>query len=365
MKIYYVAPFRTTFPSMAASSIHMIKMCEAYSNLGHDVCFVISDNEFSDADIKNYYGIKSDFEIKRIKSSKSKVGNVSYAIKSAFYINNRKPSVCVGRSITSLSLLCFLRNKVTIDIHGPVWEFNKLDFFLFKKVVKCRWLNKITVNSYALKKMYLDKGLIDEDRIIVAHNGSDSFENKENKEIKNIVYNDNLNVGYFGGLYKGRGVDLILDIAKDLKYFNFHFFGGSKEEINRLDTDLKNVYFHGHVPHSDVAYYRSQCDILLAPYSSIGVAVAGGSGDSSKYMNPIKIVEYMSSGKAIVTSDLPVLKEVLDDDSAVFAKPDNKNSWLSALVKLKNDKLRVKIGDNALEKFEQGLTWESRANKLL
>lgn len=366
MDLYYVAPCRTSFPSMSASSIHMIKMCEAYADLGYRVFLVLSETEVGEKEIKKYYGVKKDFNIIKIKVPKSKVGNVFYIIKSLFFLINKRSFVFVGRSVGVLSLLSLLGKKVTLDIHGPVWNFNKLDYFLFRKAVFFNRFYKVTVNSYALKKMYLEKGILNNDEILVAYNGSDFLSGFDRKDgVKNIAVDDKINVGYFGGLYKGRGIDLILDLACVLDDFHFHFFGGSESEISKFKCDLINVTFHGHVKHSDVAYYRAQCDILLAPYSSNGVAVAGGGGDSSEYMNPIKIIEYMASGKAIVVSDLPVLKEILDSDSALFAKPDDLNSWRDALIKLKNNNLRKKIGDNAQKKFLQGLTWKERAKKLI
>lgn len=82
-------------------------------------------------------------------------------------------------------------------------------------------------------------------------------------------------------------------------------------------------------------------------------------------MNPIKIVEYMSSGKAIVTSNLSVLKELLGEDGAVFCDPDDIEQWVAAIDTLKDKKVRDGYGKVVLDKFNKGLTWEARAQKLL
>lgn len=370
MKIYYVAPCRTKFPSMVASSIHMMKMCEAYSKLGHEVFLINSFNGHTEDEILSAYGIKYKFKIKQIKISKEKSGNVSYAMKSAAYVKRNHPDIVLGRSVTALSTLCLLGCKTTIDLHGPVWEFNKLDYFLFRKVLKNKNLNKITVNSQALKDMYIAKGLYRAKNIVVAHNGSDVFHGDTNgSKLKVGFSEDRLNIGYFGSLYSGRGVDLIVKLAKKNDDMDFHLFGGSDFEVNEWKSKtlnrLNNIHFHGHIPHGDVALYRSKCDVLLAPYSSSSVTVAGGGGDSSKYMNPIKIVEYMSSGKAIITSNIPVLKEVLGTEGAWFADPNKIEEWQKALFYLKSQNVRDKYGAVVIKKFKEGLTWEARAKKLL
>lgn len=370
MKIFYIAPCRTKFPSMAASSIHMMKMCEAYAKLGHDISLIASFNNATEDEILLAYGIKYKFKIVLLEVSTRKSGNITYAIKSSFYIKRKKPDIALGRSVTTLSMLCALKCKVTIDIHGPIWEFNKLDYLLFNKTLSSKYLNKITVNSQALKDMYIEKGLYRAKDIVVAHNGSDVFEGEIDSFIFEKYFSEKrLNVGYFGGLYKGRGVDLIVELAKINADIGFHVFGGSDVEVdswkNKTSSYLTNIYFHGHVAHAEVPFYRDKCDVLLAPYSSSGVAVAGGKGDSSRYMNPIKIVEYMSSGKAIITSDMLVLKEVLGEDGAIFADPNEIEKWQSALVSLKDKSLRERYGSIALKRFEEGLTWEARAKKLL
>lgn len=370
MKIFYIAPCRTKFPSMAASSIHMMKMCEAYTKLGHDVSLITSFNDATEDEILLAYGIKHKFRIILIQVSNKKSGNILYAAKACSYVRLKKPDIAVGRSVTALSILCILKCKVTIDIHGPIWEFNKLDYFLFKKSLRSKYLNKITVNSQALKAMYIDKGLYGAKDIVVAHNGSDVFHGDiGNPKLKVDFSNDKLNIGYFGSLYSGRGVDLIFKLAKKNDDMDFHLFGGSDFEVNEWKSKtlnrLNNIHFHGHIPHGDVALYRSKCDILLAPYSPSGVTVAGGGGDSSKYMNPIKIVEYMSSGKAIITSNIPVLKEVLGTEGALFADPNKIEEWQKALFYLKSQNVRDEYGAVVIKKFKEGLTWEARAKKLL
>ncbi len=370
MKIFYIAPCRTKFPSMAASSIHMMKMCEAYAKLGHDISLIASFNDATEDEILLAYGIKHKFKIVLFEVSARKIGNITYAIKASSYVKKKKSDIALGRSVTALSMLSALKCKVSIDIHGPIWEFNKLDYLLFNRTLGSKYLNKLTVNSQALKDMYIEKGLYRAKDIVVAHNGSDAYKGEIGSLVfENIFSEKRLNVGYFGGLYEGRGVDLIIDLAKINVDIDFHLFGGAELEVNswknNISSKLNNVYFHGHVPHGEVPLYRQKCDILLAPYSSSGVAVAGGKGDSSKYMNPIKIVEYMSSGKAIITSDMHVLKEVLGEDGAIFADPNEIEKWQSALDSFKDKSLRDRYGDTALERFEEGLTWEARAQKLL
>ncbi len=62
MKIYYISP--STIPSRSANSIHVVNMCEALVQLGHEVTlFARSDNSITinnNEYLDNFYGVNSD-----------------------------------------------------------------------------------------------------------------------------------------------------------------------------------------------------------------------------------------------------------------------------------------------------------------
>ena len=74
----------------------------------------------------------------------------------------------------------------------------------------------------------------------------------------------------------------------------------------------------------------------------------------------------MSFGKAIIASDLPVLREVLKDgENALLAKPDDIQQWENAILKLKNQKLRKKLVTKSISQAKNQYTWKRRANFVL
>ena len=54
----------------------------------------------------------------------------------------------------------------------------------------------------------------------------------------------------------------------------------------------------------------SKYDVLLMPYEN-SVMVNSNNLDTSKYMSPLKMFEYLASGKIIISSNHKVLKEIL------------------------------------------------------
>ena len=107
-------------------------------------------------------------------------------------------------------------------------------------------------------------------------------------------------------------------------------------------------------------------DICILPNQK--VIFANGATKSgmnlSKFTSPLKLFEYMSHKKAIIASDLPVLREVLNERNSILVEFDNENEWIEAIEKLKNPKNREKISIQALNDFNN-FTWKNRALRLI
>jgi len=108
-------------------------------------------------------------------------------------------------------------------------------------------------------------------------------------------------------------------------------------------------------------------DILLAPYQNRVTLTTKGKGDISKWMSPLKIFEYMAHAKAIVASDLPVLKEVLCHEvNSLLCPPQDIEAWQNALLELANNSsLRTALGDTARQEFVKRYTWKGRGEVVL
>jgi glycosyltransferase involved in cell wall biosynthesis len=73
----------------------------------------------------------------------------------------------------------------------------------------------------------------------------------------------------------------------------------------------------------------------------------------------------MAAGRAIVSADLPVIREVLNEETAVFCAPDDVDAWSSALeMLLDNVSQRLALGEQA-GRDVQSYTWLARAEKIL
>ena len=368
MRILYIS--KSIIPSRAANSIHVMKMCQAFSDNGHEVVLLAPDvkgqYEKDVDDIYEFYGVRKNFEIKKLWHPDLKSGAFLYTLAIFFYLFvNKKFNLVYGRFLHGCYIATLLKNKVIFESHAPIFDEKSQRLIVFKKLIKNRYFNKLVVISKVLKNMYLENGYLNDSKIQVAHDGADEVKNFNHK-IKLLGDKNNLKVGYVGHLYKGKGMEIIKLIADKVdKDIEFHIVGGVEKDINnwKEKVNSKNVYFYGYVPHKQVSNYIHSLDICLLPNQKVVLthgAVGTTGANISSYTSPLKLFEYMSHKKPIIASDLPVIREVLNERNSILVECDDIKLWISSIKKLKNFRNRESIANQALSDFHN-YSWKNRA----
>ena len=122
------------------------------------------------------------------------------------------------------------------------------------------------------------------------------------------------------------------------------------------------------MPHKEIGQYINALDICLLPNQKIvlpfGADQSSDSINISHYTSPLKLFEYMSHKKAIIASDLKVLKEVLNTKNSILINPNDINGWINAIRELKDISKREKIANHAYIDFRK-YTWSFRIKNIL
>ena len=373
MKILYIS--KSIIPSRSANSIHVMKMCQAFSDNGHEVVLLmphLNQNYVKDVDdIYKFYGVKKNFKIKKIYHPNFIGGALIYTLGIFIYLlANKKFDLVYGRFLHGIYLASLMNNKVIYESHAPLDKSKNHRFVVFKNLIKNKNFIKVVVISEALKQIYLAKEIIDSSKIQVAHDGADQVNNFQSK-IALQGKRENLKVGYVGHLYKGKCMEVISAIADKLdEDVEIHIIGGLEKDINFWKNKIikKNLFFYGFIPHNQVSSYINALDVCLLPNQKIVFAFGSDSSSAnlniSDFTSPLKLFEYMSHKKSIVASDLPVIREVLNETNSILVKPDDFEMWNKSINKLKNISLREKISIKALNDFNE-YTWINRALSVL
>jgi glycosyltransferase involved in cell wall biosynthesis len=129
--------------------------------------------------------------------------------------------------------------------------------------------------------------------------------------------------------------------------------GTLKERAERLGVSAK-VTFAGLVDQSKLPAYLAAFDIALQP-------------SAVDYASPLKLFEYMATGKAIVAPNQANIREVLADQrTALLFDPANQRSFRDAVLALAcDDKLRQDLGTAARQSIlDRGFTWTENARRV-
>lgn len=367
MKLLYLS--NSVVPSRTANSIHVMKMCEAFAAHGHEVTLLVQSRNNSDGEEGcpfDFYGVQPCFRLKRVPWLNTRGRAAIYGAISALLVRLGGADLAYGRDLMSCYFATLLGVPVIYESHSPPDAFvASRTRRIHQRLLRTPRLRRLVVISGALRQEYHQRYGVRLERITVAHDAAD-YDSPGARGLE--LPKADLQVGYVGHLYEGRGIEMIAALARRCGWAHFHVVGGRDAAVERWRNtvaDLPNITFYGFLSYPEASRFRAGCDVLVAPYQR-SVATCGG-GDTGRWMSPLKVFEYMAAGKPILCSDLPVLREVLrDEENALLCAPDHPEEWVRALSRLHTDLgLRTRLGARARQDFTAKYTWHARAEAVL
>lgn len=368
MRICYLSGSK--IPSRAANSVHVMKMARAMAAGGHDLTlFCRSGREVTGVDEFGHYGVTRTFDLVRCWwPSVRFVGGLLYANAVARAARRRGlPDLFYGRHIPSLAAALPYDRPVRLEVHAP--PQNPLEGMLLRGLFRAPQFEKLVVISDALRREYMRLfPSLAAAKIVVAHDGAD-LPQEEQHFGPSQGESAPPKVGYVGQLYRGKGMEVIDSVSRLMPAVEFHVVGGSEADVDLWRKKMlgrSNVRFHGHVAHSRIGVFLRQFTLVVAPYQDV-VRVYGGAGDVAKWMSPLKLFEYMAHGKAIIASDLPVLREIIVDGvNGVLCSPSDPHAWVGAISRLLADPASARdMSARARALVRERYTWDARAKHVL
>ena len=350
-KIYYVSELN--LPNKSAYSIHVMKMCEAFSKLGYDInLFSIKNKNLSK--IFRSYNIKYKFSIISVFNNPLQLNLIlriifSYKI---FLKNLNKDSIFISRSILFALIASILKKNIILELHHEITGFSKFLYLFLKHFNLIKNLKFIFLHQQ-LKNFYK----VNNTKNIVLDDASDvkNFNKKKSNKLQNTCV-------YIGSFFEGKGVEQIFRLAKLNRKIFFHIYG-EKKYLKKMNI-TKNIKVFDYVDYSKIPKILSHYEVALMPYQK---KVRGRAKIwLEKYMSPLKMFDYLAAKMIIIASDLRVYRHILKNNfNCKLIKVNDDSNWSKTInLVLKNKKKHNYLKKNAYETAKK-YTWDNRCKKII
>lgn len=377
MRILYIASVR--IPNEKASGLAIMRQCEAFSAVGHEVTLLVPHrtNKISDEPF-TYYGMVPTFAIKTMRSIDfySFLGMIGFFVArlsqmwaSYQYIRTHLQEFDVVYTrdpwMAYLPLKCQLQLHVGLEIH-KTYEHRMCRFAI----------------QHAQTLIAISEGLRDYLRqqsqrkdIVIEPSGVhlSQFEITETQEevrtMFDIPHHKHV-IGYIGKyttMGEEKGVDTLIDAVGKLRTVDtqaylllvgleLHEVAVAQKRCEAAGLTTDDVKFLP-LTQRDFARYTKASDVLVINYPR--------TTHFATYMSPTKLFAYIGSKTAVVASDLPAVREIVDE-SMVYLIPPNDSAALSdALRKVLTHHVETK---HMIERAYAQIThfsWTQRAERIL
>ncbi|MEG3152149.1 glycosyltransferase family 4 protein [Sphingomonas sp. ZT3P38] len=364
MRLVYV--HNSPVPNKAASTVQVMRMCSAFTRLGHDVELIVpvSGTEAAPTakETADYYGCAGEFAIHRIPLGRA--GWFGFAYHAAQRAKAVRADLVYGRCVRSCAAAAMRGMQVMHEAHGPLEAYSRSGQLAFAYLARSSRLRRLVVINQALADYYAARFATLARPPLVAPSATDPVSSFP--PLRPFPEGGRLRIGYVGSLHPGKGMELIAELARRTDH-EFIVAGGDDESIARWKSQLgSRVNFLGHVPNRDVSAIIGSFDIALAPYLT-SISGAGTRFNLAQWMSPLKLFEYMAHGRPIITSDLPSIREIVQDGvEAMLCDPAHPDQWIATAERLAGDfTLRQRLGAAALEAFRASHEWSGRAKLII
>jgi glycosyltransferase involved in cell wall biosynthesis len=169
-------------------------------------------------------------------------------------------------------------------------------------------------------------------------------------------------VVYSGALRSFKGIDVLIDVAREMPNVQFACAGGNQSEVAHYqqlarEKQVDNMTFLGYLLQEDLASLLQAADVLAHPHCT---------GQAATFTSPLKLFDYFASGNPIVATEIPSLLEFKNSEAMIiWCVPDNPSKFAEAVRQaLEIYPKKIDGYSNSID-FVKQFSWENRARKIL
>lgn len=354
--------------------VHVEELTNALIEKGHDIHFVCP--HFTDQDdFGGEGGIATKLKA-LLPGWFYEVLELSYSFviffKLIFAIIKFKPDIIYERYTlyqpAGAILAKLFRLPILLEVNSPLADertkYNGLSLPRFAKAIEnftWRHATRLLPVTQVLADIITANSGVDSSKIHVIPNGINQNKVHILQENSNKSDDKTLTIGFIGFIDPWHRLDKALNAIAEIGNKNVRFIcvgeGGIRGELEAQAKELgikDQVQFTGLVSREEAFKYVSQFNIALQP-------------SVTEYASPLKLFEYLAAGALIIAPDMPNIREILDEESALLFDPSSEDGFKEQLIKALTffDELHeIQKAAKALI-FSKQLTWQCNAKRVI
>lgn len=158
-----------------------------------------------------------------------------------------------------------------------------------------------------------------------------------------IINNSIKRVVYVGQVRKSKGIDSIIEVAKNNKKIFFDLVGPLTSEYNETALSrIENIVLHGAQKKEYVKNILDGADIFLFPTKSEGFSLA--------------LLEAMARGLPVITTDVGANKDMIEDNGGVIVPVNDSDAIDVAIQQMSDKNIREQMSNFNVAKVERNYT---------
>lgn len=349
---------------------HVLEVFESLQQLGHEV-ILVSSKRLQHSRLNSEYVTLSRPSLAR--GPLSILGDMTQIIRLGRICKSHRVDLIYARASETDFIASYASSyanvPLVLEVNDPLWTIPTIvnaDFII------------ATAESILVENIHGHKNAASlEGRLAIVTWGCNTEKFRPEKSGKTVRENLRISnkatvLGYVGTFLPWHGVD---DLAKasvrviqKLPEARFVCIGdgGIRAEIEKLVKELgtsESFIFTGQVSHGALPEYLAAADILVAPFNPSKNPVTAKFGF---YYTPIKVMEYLASGKPVIATKTGTLTSIIKDGyNGVLIEPGNHESLAEAILSLAREPKRAEeLGRNARVEALRNYSWTAHVKML-
>lgn len=276
-------------------------------------------------------------------------------------------------NFTGVIVARLFRKPIALEVNSPLAleqardkHITAVRFAQWSERVICNLADRVVVVSTPLRQMMIDAG-VQADKLLLSPNGvrQEAFTaGVASSELRSkFALTGRRVIGFVGWFRQWHGLEMLIDAfhAANLGARNATLLlvgdGPAMAELrDRVDRYRlsESVMFSGPLPHEEVPRYLDLIDVAVQPAAN-------------EYCCPMKLLEYMALGKAIVAPRQANILDLLDEGEAAFFTPGSADDLGRTLQNVLDDPARLSAlkAASAAALRTHGYSWEANARSVL